>query len=622
MKFCFLIVFLLAATAEARWATMKEAPLIYKKVHRETSVSPDGSNLEKWSWILRVQKDNAKENVGTRSIRFYKGLEEVKILRAGTRNGKKWTPVSAGDIQERAVSDENPGFSSLAEQVLSFPEVGEGSELEFDYEVKTPRALEKDFWGQSYPLESGMYENFRWVIHSKRPLFHEMQDPLKVMEIKKSQDGKTLTFSSRKSFSYVILEENEPSLSVEKQIILVASLLKDWKEYGVHSAAGFEKQASGNLLPADEKWVRELASSKKNPETKMELVLRRVTSSLRYFGDWRTSEQMYVPRSLAEINRTQYGDCKDFALLATKYLRRAGLSAQPVWILNSEENPGEFIYKIPNDNAFNHVIVRVKEGEKIWWIDPTNPASRSFYMADEVAGRFGLVLNENGSELQFIRRIEAKDYESQMDVDVLSHDADATKIRVRTRYENFSPIGAGEQVRSAGMTSYLEEHLQRVMPAASLSEIQLEAMEYDETSTELHAFKAIATFQNFWVQTNQGLGFSPIRDDVIERFRNLRLQDRVGDFQLGKVYSHLEVFNFKAFALNGGAKMDCSVQSPWFDFSQTIREVGSRNLVYESRFDLKKTEMVLTAMTMPAIKKLQKEIRSCAGRQLILVRPL
>lgn len=608
------------ARAEARWAKLDEVPLVIQKLARETRVAADGTNVDRWSWVIHVERQDAREDVGTRTIRFYKDFEQVKVLRAGTRNGKSWNPISLSDLEDRSVTDESPGFSSLHEYVLSFPDVQEGSDLEFDYEVKTTKALEPKFWGQSFSLESGAYKHFTWTIRSEKPVFEDVQDPFSVLRVTRSEGGKHIEFASRKAFSLALADESDPHLSDVHHLIMLAGFLKDWKEYGVHSAKLFEEKAAGRLSLDDEKFAEKL-KDEKNVARRIQKILQRVSAKLRYFGDWRTSESMYVPRSFAEIYRTSYGDCKDFALMATKLLRVAGLEAKPVWILNEEDVPGDFLYRLPTDNAFNHVIVRVTSGDQAWFVDPTNPAARVNYLADEIAGRKGLVLDPAGSVLLPIRPVEAADYRSSAHAEILEVGDDITKIRLTSKYEGYSPVSSGEQLKSDGQKSYLDEHVQRLMPSASLSDVKMEKLDLDRESGDLHGYTAIGDFENFWVKTSDGLGYGPVREDVIERLRNLRLKDRSGDFSLGKVYAYHETLDLKGFRMKGGASLDCAVESPWLDYRQKVTQEKT-GVVFDSDFRLKKSELTLEGAAREQALKLQKELRRCAGRQLILLQKL
>lgn len=591
-----------------------------ERLHRETDVAKDGTFIDHWSWRIRVQKREAREDVGTRSIRFYKSFEEVQILRAGTRTEGEFKPIQLKDLQERAVTDENPGFSSLYEFILSFPNVQEGSILEFDYDVKTTRALEPDFWGQSFVLEAGAYENFEWLIHSAKPLSHYLQDPSGKIRFKSSKKDTELSYATKGFVSLAMADESEPFLSNERKVLMMAGFLSDWKGYGVHSALEFEKRAAANLSSADQKIVKKLKLLLDAPQ-KIQGVLQHITNRVRYFGDWRTSEQMYVPRTLDEISRTLYGDCKDFALLAVKMLREVGLSAKPVWILSSEEAPAKESYRFPTDNAFNHVIVLVGDGKNEWWVDPTNPASRVGFLADEIAGRPGLVLDGPHSELRSIRPILAQDYHSVSRAELIGGTPEKATLRVTTSYDGMSPISAGEQLKTDGATAYFDEHLQRLMPPASMSHLKIEDLKLQPETRELNGYKVTADFENFWVRTSAGPGFSPVREDVIERLRNLKVSERAGDFILGKVYSYEEDVVMTGYRRLGNLKLDCTIRSPWIDFSQTVEDQPG-GVVFHAAFQLKEPEMILRESDKPRVLQLQRELRDCAGRVVILLEPL
>lgn len=603
--------------AEARLARNSEVPLLVKKLIRETRVAADGSAKEKWHWILRVQRPEAREEVGARPIRFYKNFEEVKILRAGTRTQGRWTEMSLNDLQERAVTDESPGFSSLNEYVLSFSDVQEGSEVEFEYEIVTKRALEPGFWGQSFILDTGAYDDLQWKIISEKPLTSALQDPNGVLKLRTNKNRTQILIKSVKAFSMALADEDEPYLSNQKSIIMMAGFLAGWKDYGVVSARAFEQKAQGSLAKKDQQFLAKVRVEK-DKARQVQMVLKRISDRFRYFGDWRATEQMYVPRSLEEINRTAYGDCKDFALVAVKMLRSVGFEAKPVWILNDDNPPSSFLYKFPTDNAFNHVIVRVSDGNQVWWVDPTNPAARVHFLADSIAGREGLVLDEKGSDLQKIRPLKADDYRTSLVAEIWPESVGLTQVKVKSDYEGFSPVSAGEQIKLDGTKAFIQEHIQRLMPPASLVKVRAEELTLERESGNLRGYSASADFENFWVKASTGIGFSPVREEVLERVRALSLDDRAGDIYLGKVYSHREVVLLRGYRQLGETNFSCTVRSPWLDFEQKIQD-EKRGLLYMSSFALKEPEIRYGTAEKRLVRKLQQDLRSCAGRQILLL---
>lgn len=614
------VLLLCAGPAWSRWFTAKDIPLLIKNYERKTTVAADGTAVDRWMLHLRVQRQEAREDVGFRSIRFHRNVEEVKVLTAQTITDGKVKKVSPSDMVERAVTDESPGFSSLHELVISFPDVQVGSEILLTYEIRTTQALEVGFWGQTQPIDPGVYEKFRWIIESEKPLYEAHQDPFDWIAVKTSKRaGRTVVdFQSRKPFSLALADELTPYLGESKKILLLASFLKDWKEYGVASAKAFEDRLKDSFREDDEKFARGLAKVS-SPTERMEKILRRLHSRLRYFGDWRASEHMYVPRALSEINRTLSGDCKDFALVAVKLMRLAGLDAVPVWLLNEDIAPSSAVYALPTDSAFNHVIVRVTAGSESWWVDPTNTSARVDFLPDEIAGRPGLILRSTGSELIPIRAVTSQDYRSRIEAEVLGSQNGLTRVRLHLIYEGYSPVAAGEQHRQIGTAVYVEEHVRRLMPMAPLRGLDVEKIEEDPTTGDLRQIVAVAVFENFLVWTGQGSGFIPTREETVDTVRGVRLPGRVGDVYLGKVYSYQERIHLKGLSLQGKGLPRCQVESPWLRFSQNIIDDPS-GPVFESRFELLKSELSIDDQTRGPLIKLREDLRECAGRQVLLLK--
>src|SRR5574343_412459 len=74
-------------------------------------------------------------------------------------------------------------------------------------------------------------------------------------------------------------------------------------------------------------WQRQLAS-----------LVADVNTRIRYMGDWRISENGYLPFTLAQIEQRGFGDCKDMALTMAAMLRASGLQAQVALVRADVDN--------------------------------------------------------------------------------------------------------------------------------------------------------------------------------------------------------------------------------------------------------------------------------------------
>ncbi len=97
-------------------------------------------------------------------------------------------------------------------------------------------------------------------------------------------------------------------------------------------------------------------------------LLRLVQRDIRYLAI-SIGQGGLIPRSLEDVWRTRYGDCKDKSLILSRALKHVGIDACPALVNtflceNLDIDP-------PRIYAFNHCIVRVKIGDEIRYMDPT-----------------------------------------------------------------------------------------------------------------------------------------------------------------------------------------------------------------------------------------------------------
>lgn len=614
----FIFVLSVAASVRADWAREEEVPLVIKKLERITHVMKDGTSRETWTWHLLIRKTNAKEEAGTRTIPFYEGMEKVKVLFARTKTAGRSTEISVADLQERGAADENPGFSNLHEYVLSFPDVKEGSELEYSYEVTLLKAPEPGFWGQNMIFAAGNYRAFLWDIISDRPLYHSVQDPTGSLAAKSSQSGSEyrLTIRARKPFSRDLVDPQPVFVGNSKKIVVSVGVLKDWKDYGVGSAQKFEELATAPLVKDELALMKKIAGY--DDDRKIDAILSFVRGKLRYFGDFRSSERLFVPKPLAEIRRAGYGDCKDYALYSTSLFRAAGFGAEPAWILNEEDAPPKALYALPTDNAFNHVIVRVSKGAEIRWIDPTNPLARSRFMADEIAARPGFVLGPRKGELQDLPAIKSEQYSGSSTTEFEEKGGGLIRVRSDLRFENFSRSQAGQDLEEMGSGAFAADRLSRVLPLGSLIRVSPEIrVERNGETGDLSRLMLDATYHSLWVQSTLGPGLQLPRDESVTHLKTANFEQRAGDFLLGKPYRYQTNFLVRGKKIKGTRTLDCEVTSRWFDFKQRVF-TDKDGLRVEVLTDLKEPVIEWLPETKNDVMALQRSLRECAGEQVVL----
>ena len=115
-----------------------------------------------------------------------------------------------------------------------------------------------------------------------------------------------------------------------------------------------------------------------------ERVMQAIIDNVKYMGLWSTLKGRLIPRDMAEIARTGYGDCKDNALLLAAALHTLDYKAdlafverRNIWIPTPHLLP-----------VLNHAIVRAETPQgQIFYLDATNPMAMAGDIFPDIAGR-------------------------------------------------------------------------------------------------------------------------------------------------------------------------------------------------------------------------------------------
>lgn len=126
--------------------------------------------------------------------------------------------------------------------------------------------------------------------------------------------------------------------------------------------------------------------------------LQFVQNEIRYLGI-ENGLSSHIPSSVSETLKRRYGDCKDKAVLFISILKALGIKAYPA-LVNTEIGP-KINALLPSNNIFDHVIVKVIDGQESYWLDPTSRYQLGS-IKDISEARFGyaLVINPDVHSLE------------------------------------------------------------------------------------------------------------------------------------------------------------------------------------------------------------------------------
>jgi transglutaminase-like putative cysteine protease len=126
--------------------------------------------------------------------------------------------------------------------------------------------------------------------------------------------------------------------------------------------------------------------------------LRFVQDEVRYLG-FELGPNSHAPHPPERVFAQRFGDCKDKSYLLVTLLRAMGIEAQVALV----DSDGHLAEELPTPFAFDHVIVRVAIGARVYWLDPTFNLQGGTLQSEEAPG-FGkaLVLRPGSPVLETI----------------------------------------------------------------------------------------------------------------------------------------------------------------------------------------------------------------------------
>lgn len=105
----------------------------------------------------------------------------------------------------------------------------------------------------------------------------------------------------------------------------------------------------------------------------------------------------YHPATADETWQRRFGDCKGKAALLLALLRELGVPAEAA-LVNAENGDG-IDQRLPNPEAFDHVVIHVTLNGKSYWLDGTNVGNLSLENLPAPVFRWALPLRSQGASL-------------------------------------------------------------------------------------------------------------------------------------------------------------------------------------------------------------------------------
>lgn len=372
--------------------------------HAQITVDKNGLSTSTTDYEMRALNEQGRQALVLQSHPFYPDVTKVDVLRASSVTDGVETPVNLKTLTTRPVAGTKYGITHAKEIVIPFSNIKVGSTIKYTLREKELKQLVKGLFTMEFTFGATVPElGGDATIKSAIPLNLATSDPWHVIDLKESKQGQLFVYEIKQTKSlFKVPAEKSAILRKDTISMIQISSMKEWKEFVNPIADRYEKILSDKQLPSVFESIVKKASFEKTLADKIDVVTSELASIMTYSGEWTSFDKMYFPKSLSTISKLKTGDCKDFALATTAMLRRLGISANVAMTIRKNGREGSGIKFDPAlepfpMQKFNHAIVKVKDNDKVLWVDPTNIVSNSAYIYSDIAGSSALEIVKNAT---------------------------------------------------------------------------------------------------------------------------------------------------------------------------------------------------------------------------------
>jgi len=389
-----ILLLLTSINAEAKWANLADASTETQLYNTELKVNKDGTSEEIIERKIKILNERGRKNIASYRMYYNGDSSKIKILEAYTTyQGIKY-PVDMKKIEDKPLASNSEGFDQQRQIFLSFLKAEIGAEIYLKHSEKTMKTVLPGLFRNGISFNGGCYKHAHLKITSQLPLYPEVNDPNKALNIKQENRNGLhhLDMNLTKPICEEVVDGSEiGSINDNKYTWMLVSSLDSWKDFAKQTAVRYEKVIN-QPLPELFSPILEAAKLEKDEISQLNLITSMINDKVRYMGNWVSIDGAYYPRDLSLIAKLQEADCKEFSSLTASILRKLGYKAQ-VALVTRGEGEMSFVRKYPQ---LNHAFLKVtNKSGKVYWLDPTNIVSMAQGVFPDVANKMSLVLDLN-----------------------------------------------------------------------------------------------------------------------------------------------------------------------------------------------------------------------------------
>lgn len=606
-----ILSFLLSHSIQARWAETGDADVKIKSIKRTYTVRKDGTFKLRMDRTVEIMNEQGRSTWGLTRMNYDAVMQKFNIVEAATLNGKKRIPVPKGDIEIKPLASSGPGFNSTNQVTIAFPEVNVGSILKLVHERDEMTSSVPGLFGVLFELSDEYFENFEIELNSEIPIFLYTHDPEGYLKIK--QEPKRIQISLAKPYFKRVEDEPDHHADSSDFIWIGMSSIDDLKKLPTKTLLSYES-AINQELPKKFQKILESAKTFTDPVQVVNHVTSELAETVRYVGDWRAVKSGFHPRSLKEIERSKFGDCKDFTVSTGAILQRLGFKVTSAWVFR-----GVYFSPAPMKNPVldvNHAILYAEKDGKVFWIDPTNKVSYAQGIFPDIADRPAVILDPKGPYELNTPRVNHDSGEIVIDADLDFSAATEMKAKGKLELKGRAALAwAGAELSSHKKS--IDNKLVRWVANADLLQ-DYKVSDYSLTSRLVQDLAVDFQTRETWypLQTSTGTGFLLPGPHYFSHFR-FRRDEKVSGLRLANPVTLKRNLRIRGREVLFNKASECRGESPWADFD---RKIQKENGVVQIRDSISLKSLVIRAKDVQSqeFQGFQNSILQCLQESVMI----
>ena len=607
----------------ARYLTRDDFTYVTKQHQQKIRINKDGKREVHTKLQYHITKEEGRKQLGTYQIAYNSGSTKLQVVNASVTNGKKVSKVASHNIVDSPVVVSAHGFDAQNIVKIALPKLKLGSIIDIEYKEVEQNAALKDHFSKLMPFGVGSYEERRSIeIISDNKIYHQFNDPWKVLYVSsKTNEKGQYVISAKLKRPFGKLDALRALFSDPKYLtFLLVSTDKGLEGIVKKFAPAYENVINGPLPPTLEKIVKGTKEKAKLVD-KVNYAISQIIQEYNYLGDWRTVQGQLIPKGFDKLEKTKYGDCKDFSSALTAILRKVGVKAWVAWTTRaSVAFKKDYDTDLVFLGGFNHAIVYIQDAKgKEFWVDPTHQYANGLAINDDLASSMALVLNPEIKEAKTLPPINYKDHRVEIEQTYDFKDLNKASVEGRTRLAGrFSAefIGAERKMskpkieeKVISMVSLGEKKTFPIVSGINLKDIVNRELDF------LFKYTAEKT-----TRREKGNNFIMLPHNIgAYRLLNASTNDGMSDALVGMPYILKRKIAFKGVHFIGKRLLNCSIDSKWISLKRSIVEEGQDYIVYNEEMELKEPFISLAEFKNSNHSMLLEHLSNCYRQNSIQI---